>query len=522
MSRITGSDAKALMEAYAAVYVPQEEVVEEVVEDVEQLDEQDVRALRAKAEEEQRQKQIKQSEKEFKAGGGQAALNIARSERRNLSRDDVIRRGHLALKGNKEKSALDGKVSYKDPKKLSADAAKDLKDRYPQNFRNSSGDSGTGSSSANVVSAKNIAGQQQKVTVGRKYGATFGGQKGSVTYDASGKRTFTADKPETAKTEPVKPAIGKLGNTSFERRTPTSTELKAAQAARASGAGPEKALQAAKAAGAAKVAPSVKSRFPATNSLGGVNAASSTSPTASGSVAPATAKLAATPKPTPVAPNRATGSKKPGSAFEQFDAYDVVLEYLLDNGHADTVDEAHYVMMEMDGETIANIVEGSYEDRIAANNKKYDRNRKRAAQRAADRNAARDAGKTGAVPGVGYVTPRRESETYRDSAGVERHKSGAKMPKKDSKDMSEQVLEHLVAEGYADTEEAALEIMANMSEEWKQSIVEGDALRNTVKKLEAKRDAMNANKPGSANTAAPGKQSVGAATYKAYQRLRGV
>ena len=59
----------------------------------------------------------------------------------------------------------------------------------------------------------------------------------------------------------------------------------------------------------------------------------------------------------------------------------------------------------------------------------YDRNRKRAAQRAADRNAARAAGKTGAVPGVGYVTPRKERETYVDSAGTTRHKSGAKMPK---------------------------------------------------------------------------------------------
>lgn len=56
----------------------------------------------------------------------------------------------------------------------------------------------------------------------------------------------------------------------------------------------------------------------------------------------------------------------------------------------------------------------------------YDRNRKRAAQRAADRNAARAAGKTGAVPGVGYVTPRKEKETYVDSAGTTRHKSGAK------------------------------------------------------------------------------------------------
>ena len=58
----------------------------------------------------------------------------------------------------------------------------------------------------------------------------------------------------------------------------------------------------------------------------------------------------------------------------------------------------------------------------------YDRNRKRAAQRAADRNAARAAGKTGVVPGVGYVSPRKEKETYTDSAGTTRHKSGAKMP----------------------------------------------------------------------------------------------
>ena len=39
-------------------------------------------------------------------------------------------------------------------------------------------------------------------------------------------------------------------------------------------------------------------------------------------------------------------------------------------------------------------------------------------------------------------------------------------------DIFDTVLEYLIAEGYADTEEAALVIMANMSEEWKQSIVE--------------------------------------------------
>ena len=39
-------------------------------------------------------------------------------------------------------------------------------------------------------------------------------------------------------------------------------------------------------------------------------------------------------------------------------------------------------------------------------------------------------------------------------------------------DTFDAILEHLVAEGYADTNENAIAIMANMSEEWKQSIVE--------------------------------------------------
>ena len=39
-------------------------------------------------------------------------------------------------------------------------------------------------------------------------------------------------------------------------------------------------------------------------------------------------------------------------------------------------------------------------------------------------------------------------------------------------DLFDIVKGHLMSEGYADTEEAALAIMANMSEEWRQSIVE--------------------------------------------------
>jgi hypothetical protein len=43
---------------------------------------------------------------------------------------------------------------------------------------------------------------------------------------------------------------------------------------------------------------------------------------------------------------------------------------------------------------------------------------------------------------------------------------------KEEYDLFDTILEHLVAEGYADTNEAALVIMANMSEEWRESIVE--------------------------------------------------
>jgi hypothetical protein len=106
---------------------------------------------------------------------------------------------------------------------------------------------------------------------------------------------------------------------------------------------------------------------------------------------------------------------------EEVDLYDIILSHLLDEGYADTEKAAEAIMVNMSEDWRESIVEEVFDE-----DANYDRNRKRAAQRAAARNAARDAGKTGAVPGVGYVTPRRESETYRDSAGVERHKSGAK------------------------------------------------------------------------------------------------
>ena len=106
---------------------------------------------------------------------------------------------------------------------------------------------------------------------------------------------------------------------------------------------------------------------------------------------------------------------------ENVDLYDIVLEHLLDEGFADTEEAATVIMANMSEE---------WREEILGEGDNYDKNRQRAAQRAAARNAARKEGKTGNVPGVGYVTPRPERETYRDAAGVERHTSGARMPSK--------------------------------------------------------------------------------------------
>jgi hypothetical protein len=64
------------------------------------------------------------------------------------------------------------------------------------------------------------------------------------------------------------------------------------------------------------------------------------------------------------------------------------------------------------------------------------------------------------------------SQEERAEGGRQVLKDRGKVPKKGGKDMFEHILEHLVSEGYADTEESALAIMANMSEEWRESIVE--------------------------------------------------
>ena len=55
------------------------------------------------------------------------------------------------------------------------------------------------------------------------------------------------------------------------------------------------------------------------------------------------------------------GERIPGFSYKKnlknsYDPYHIVLGYVLSEGHADTIDEAHYVMTQMDTDTIQEIV----------------------------------------------------------------------------------------------------------------------------------------------------------------------
>jgi len=160
-----------------------------------------------------------------------------------------------------------------------------------------------------------------------------------------------------APTSSQSPAVAKLGAGNQSLTTNPSVPKPAAPAA-TPGVGQRAAAM-----------PSMgSSQYKATTPSAAVAAAPSSSPAASGSVVPATNAIAAAPK--PITPNPSGGySTKEGDGKPRKDVlfsyqyeypYDVVLEYLLNDGHAATIAEAEYIMTELDEETIAEIYKGKH------------------------------------------------------------------------------------------------------------------------------------------------------------------
>jgi hypothetical protein len=368
MSRITGSDAKKMFEAYSAVYAPQELTEEQIWEEVEAWVNSLVEEgydLSEYTWEDMYEAYIEESGENIGSGLRQQFGRLRRSagdvigattqgllgktttssnplsRAYNLGARVVstptrfagdVSKGFVTGKGSTpqakpstpvSKSALDDKVSYKDPKQLSADAAKDLKNRYPQKLQR------------------------------------LAAQPGRTGDGGGGRNTLPPPKSDGPKTAPTqtsspKPGTQAAGPSSIKPKTPNPLlaggdirRMQQASQMRQKGIN----VTSNQLAAAERTKPATPTQATA--------AAPSTSAAASGSVVPAAAKDAATPKPVTMAPRQTARERMLNQSYE-YDAYDLVLEYLLDNGHVDTVDEAHYVMLEMEAEVIQDIVEAKY------------------------------------------------------------------------------------------------------------------------------------------------------------------
>ena len=86
---------------------------------------------------------------------------------------------------------------------------------------------------------------------------------------------------------------------------------------------------------------------------------------------------------------------------------------------------------------------------------------------------------------------RNRNLTFSRTKGDDALKMG-KSPKnqKEQVDIYDIILSHLLDEGYAETPEAAEAIMVNMSEDWRESIVEADSLAAFQARREKRRAAM--------------------------------
>ncbi len=120
----------------------------------------------------------------------------------------------------------------------------------------------------------------------------------------------------------------------------------------------------------------------------------------------------------------------------------------------------------------------------------------------------------------------KESE-FHDKLDKMVHKTFGKRP--EEKKMKEEVetdlfdylLEYLVAEGYADTNKAAINIMANMSEEWKQSIVEGLTPDQEARRRDLSKSINKAGTPGYPGVDDPATRKM-QGEYIQLQKLKGV
>jgi len=321
MSRLTGSDALGLFEAYKAVYVPQELTEEQVWEEVENW----VNSLLEEGYdlsdytwEEMYEEYL--SEMGQRPTTGQ--MTAPKAAPAPTSRPQVAGGGMGGRRGGG--SSPGGLVSTSRP------SAKPPMSGLPANYR------GAELQQAAKARASQVGTPRQ----GTAGGPTVGGN------------TPIGPSPTKTPSTAVRPAARTSGSTSVKPAAATplaSTKPKAANTPPASTPTPRvKDTSITDMIGRSQV------RQGAPINTGNT---SSDIRAISGRASVGASPSSAATKPTPSPVNRATGSKKPGSIVSSFDLFDVIKGHLLDEGYADTEESALAIMANMSEEWRQSIVE---------------------------------------------------------------------------------------------------------------------------------------------------------------------
>ena len=346
MSRLTGKEVYSLMEAYQQVYAPKELTEEQVWEEVEYW----VNSLLEEG----------YDLSDYTWEEMYEAYDVEAQKLAIQRRNDA-----LGFVGNQARRLANATVdSFKTDKNPTK--GKDTFTASPNISAERPKSKFAGARDAAIEKAKQIKGSP---VVGEKPRPTTPSPSSgtptprpAAASPAANRPTATSSGPKTtptAPTTPVKPAMGTTaGGTKFERRTPTSAELGAAQASRAAGGSEENAIKAG--VGASKPTPTpapnpVKANVPGL-ALGGKDPRASTP----------------TPVPTPAeSPSSSSGSSSPSGETDRlkkaldikksdvtssFDMFDVVKGYLIDEGYADTEEAAVAIMGNMSNAWVRSII----------------------------------------------------------------------------------------------------------------------------------------------------------------------
>jgi len=143
------------------------------------------------------------------------------------------------------------------------------------------------------------------------------------------------------------------------------------------------------------------------------------------------------------------------------DLFDVILEYLIIEGYADTNENALVIMANMSEDWRESIVEAG---RLHTSSDQ---------QVGFARINDQESGGRGKKPmSDAEIKKQKGGQEFLDRIAASAEKRRLMNPQESyNPDLFDVILEYLISEGYADTNENALVIMANMSEDWRESIL---------------------------------------------------